>query len=738
MNKKKLLLCAIAVLASVMPQSLWAYEWPGHDIYHYTDAYYGGGYSTNVTNNNQIYLYNIGAELEKDNVNRFFNTFGHWGVEGMVYEVGTRLFLNYQTYKTSGWVKFRILTSPDQAETTQNKVAWMWGRPNPDDNGLMCDRKTSWEESKSRTECATDWYFYRVKVDNTTNGGDYRYVIGCEGPEKKMHWLKRSTDNGLRKNIITAANISESEAKNDPNCQWLIVTRQELINRFSNYANNLPSDYLHPVDATFYIGDQNFSRNNKFESSWKRTDNVKIGNDKDQKSGDDDNYSVGSYKYDLQLTKNPTGASVRYNSIYGMFYNANIHGASGELYQETEAVSTAGYYMATIQGFYKPSGNNPNQKAYLYAEVQNPDNTTQTQIITNPLPLIDILPADKQPEGMTEAGVRFWENHENYATKVIVKAAAGAKIKIGVKLENGSNGDWVSVDNAQLKYIGNDYLISQAFANNQQYWPDEQKFKTLILIRQFVPNKWNSFTLPLNLNKDQVLTAFGNDVKLAKLKTLSNGEHTIQFETVDLNKLSWTDDAINMNEPYLIYPTVEGRKYDIKWEDYFDAQNKPIVTKGPNYVIPLTHFKKENSQEKDITVYDANNKKITIHALQYYHTNQAGATYPQIAASKDNYIYAMHKGNLRRMTNSFSIPGLTFYVEFSENPASGAKLLISDEENGNETTAIEAIEDNSSANETGKRKGVYNVSGQKMLDGNSTKGLPTGIYIVDGEKVMVY
>lgn len=727
---KKFLLFAIAVLASVMPQSLWAYEWPGHDMWNFKAARFDG----TVTRDNEIYLYNLGAAKDPQNVDRYFNTFGHWGVEGTLYEVGKPVYLQFKS--TGGglinpYVNFKILTSPNTDNDTQNKVAWVYGQGNKDDNGLMCDRKD--KNSEKEVKCETDWYFYRVNK----NSNDYSYVISVY-INKEYYWLKRTTETGLRKNTITVEKMTFDDAKKDPNCQWLMVTRQELINRFSNYATNLPSDYLHPVDATFYIADQNFSRNNKFESRWIKTANVKIGNDKEQKYGDDGNYSVGSYKYDTQLTKNSAGSTVRYNSIYGMFYNANIHGASGELYQETEGIDVEGYYMATIQGFYKPSGNNPNQKAYLYAEVQNPDNTTQTQIITNPLPLIGILPTDKQPKDMTEAGIRFWDNHENYATKVIVKAAQGAKIKIGVKLENGSSGDWVSVDDAQLKYIGNDYLISQAFANDNQYWPDEQKFKTLILIRKFVPNKWNSFTLPLNLNKDQVLTAFGNDVKLAKLKTLSNGEHTIQFETVDLNKLSWTDNAINMNEPYLIYPTVEGRTYDIKWEDYLDAKNKPIVTSGPNYVIPLTHFKKEDSQQKDITVYDANNKKIKIHTLQYYHTNQTGATYPQIAASKDNYIYAMHRGNLRRMTKSFSIPGLTFYVEFSENPVSGAKLLISDEENGNETTAIEAIEDNTSANETGKRKGVYNVSGQKMLDGNSTKGLPTGIYIVDGEKVMVY
>ncbi|MDY3851703.1 MAG: hypothetical protein SO013_02280 [Prevotella sp.] len=731
------LAAAVVALGLLVPQQANAqWKWPGKDMWTY--AYKGAGvFNGTVTNNNTMYLYNVAAGEEPNNVNVYLNSFGNWGVEATLHEVGTPLHFEYLTYGGKG-ISYRMLTSPSKETTAKNKIAWVYGQGKVDDNGLMCDRMTQTEEGYKGLTCWSDWWFNRVSSDP-----DYRYVIYYKDWNGNYWFMTRQKGaSGLHKDVVVCKQMAWNDAIADKNCHWLMLTRQEMINQFNKDAETVVTSYTDPVDATFYLWDPHFKRNDGNQKKWQITDNVKIANNRYYDWGvttEPSNHQINFTErpFERELTSNTDKASVPYNSLYGMFYNAEMKGKTGDITQETDAVDSEGYYMITVQGFYKPGDGSQQRNAKLYATAVNPHNSDQIQIITNPLPLHSSL--DNPPTDLTSAGMRFYQDHENYSTKVILKVKKGDKIRFGVKLENGtSDDDWVAIDNFQMKYLGGQYLISQAFGSKEQYW-QKQNFKTLILIRDFNIGKWNSFCLPLNLNKDQVVTAFGNDVKLAKLKGLSADGLTIEFETVNLDAMRWTDEAIRKNEPYLILPHVGGRRYDIVWDDFFDNDGQKQITAGPNYVIPLTHFDPNVVSEKAEEFVNMKGQIVKIHPIQFFHTKlNSNPEAQQIQASKDTYVYAMYKGNLRRMTNNFNMVGLTFYINYGENAPSGAKLMnVIDENNNSTTTGIETISA-SSIDADKKSKGIYAVGGEKVSEQTDTHGLPAGIYVVDGKKVMVY
>lgn len=755
-KKHKLLSASIFALLTIVSQNIFAGDnipWEGHDLWNETSLYFIYGKVKPVTNENTVFLYNVQAGKEKGNVNCYFNSFGHWGVEGTLFEVGMPLYLkSLQNIKTGGdkkCIKTWIYTNPDERIHVNNKVAWLWGMGNNDNNGVITDRV---QEDETKKQGSITWYFKPIEKTK-------RYNIFVYNKNGKRAFLGRiwgqQRKNDLRKYTLICDEIDPNKAKNDENYQWIVVTRKDIIKQFNNDALTKIVDYFHPLNATFYLKEQNFSRVPMYTqqgeihkkpgmsySNWKTEGNVIIANNRGSLNYENPNtdYTVTQKEYDDFISNDTPGSSAYYNALYGAFYTGNINGANGHIWQETEPMDVNGYYEVTIQGFYKKNGNKKGN-AYLYAEANNPDRPSEKQFVSNPLLPIDALPEGKRPTDKTSAGICYWSNFQNYSCKVIIRVNQGQRIKVGIKHEGGNDNDWVSFDNMQLKYVGTPYLISENYGSINTYDPEVKIFKPLVLERTVLANKWNSITLPLDLNKDQVCTAFGNDVKLAELDNLDIQKgQTIVFKSINLISKPWNEVVIQKNKPYLILPSKEGRRYHIVWDFKLDGKHW-VETDGPNFIIPMTHFNKNDVKEEPIKKYDRNGKSLTIHPNLWYHTKKAGATYGQIQASKNNYIYVMHKGKLRRLTQPFDLLGLRFYIDYTEAVSAGyanPMLSIIGEGNNSETDNIQVIHDSSNNNYINKQKAVYSISGQKLSNGIDVKSLPAGMYIVDGKKVMVY
>lgn len=753
-KKHKLLSASIFALLTIVSQNIFAGDnipWEGHDLWWDKSLYFIYGKVKPVTNENTVFLYNVQAGKEKGNVNCYFNSFGHWGVEGTLFEVGMPLYLkslqNIKTGVDKNCIKTWIYTNPDERIHVNNKVAWLWGMSNNDNNGVITDRV---QDDETKKQGSITWYF--KPIEGTKRYNIFVYKEGKRAFLGRIWGQQRKND--LRKYTLICDEINPDQAKYDENYQWIVVTRKDIIKQFNNDALTKIVDYFHPLNATFYLKEQNFSRVPMYTqqgeihkkpgmsySNWKTEGNVIIANNRGSLNYENTNtdYAVTQKEYDDFTSNDFPGTSAYYNALYGAFYTGNINGANGHIWQETEPMDVNGYYEVTIQGFYKKNGNKKGN-AYLYAEANNPDRPSEKQFVSNPLLPIDALPEGKRPTDKTSAGICYWSNFQNYSCKVIIRVNQGQRIKVGIKHEGGNDNDWVSFDNMQLKYVGTPYLISENYGSINTYDPEVKIFKPLVLERTVLANKWNSITLPLDLNKDQVCTAFGNDVKLAELDNLDIQKgQTIVFKSINLISKPWNEVVIQKNKPYLILPSKEGRRYHIVWD--FTLDGDTVKTDGPNFIIPMTHFNKNDVKEEPIKKYDRNGKSLTIHPNLWYHTKQAGATYGQIQASKNNYIYVMHKGKLRRLTQPFDLLGLRFYIDYTEAVSAGyanPMLSIIGEGNNSETDNIQVIHDSSNNNYINKQKAVYSISGQKLSNGIDVKSLPAGMYIVDGKKVMVY
>lgn len=724
-----------------------AIPWKGHNLKSEAgQLLYTGG---TPTNNNTLYLFNKGAWTQnggKDKWRPWLNQGGHWGIEGSCYEVGIPVYL-YKTRDYSSSTECEILMNPNTSSQERNKLGWVRGGAGVstnDEKGIYLDRKNEDVEKSAGVTTVSKWEIYPTGSNN-----EY-WIARHEG----THWyyLCRPADDVEQRRHVLVAREGSAVEKSD-NSKWIIVTKQDLINRFGAQQGS----YMDMADATFYIEDQNFARNNGRENQWTKingTGKVAFTNKWHLNSFDQEKDDYTIQTGDKAWTSISAGTKTYYNIPYGQFYCAEIKGGTGSFKQKITTVVKDGYYMLTCQGFYKPGDGSKNQNAYIYAKVPAFEkdiilpysHKTQhlyydAQDIKQKLPLISSK--SKMPEDLTQAGMTFYEDMQNYSTKLIVYLHEGTEVEIGVAVdkETAQNSeDWTVVDNMQLKYLGTKYLLTEYCGNSDNLPINDPQYQTMVLVRDFVIDQWNSFILPQSLNKDQVVTAFGNDVKLARLKNLNTTGRDIEFESVDLNSMRWEDTAIEVNYPYLIMPRVAGPEKAIYWEN-IEQNEKCYTSHGPHYIFPAASFTKSlvkdfTKEQNPISRVNAQGKTINLFPTYYWIQNgTSSVTGGKVDASPNNYTYVMNKGKLTRYQKPFTLKGMRWYLKYSDAP-SNAKLFIDGYDDAFETTTN--IETVTAIDQSTEKKGTYTIDGRKVSEGNATEYLKKGIYIVDGKKVMVY
>lgn len=714
-------------------------KWTGQNLYNSTNfyatawGYYNDGKP--VTNNNTVYLWNVGAGREGSDTPAFLNVGGHWGVEASLFHIGIPLYLYYKN-QTSIAGRYRynynLLTSPNNDGNVQNKIGHITANINEygvtmlaDEKGVMTDRRDEDNDPLRNNGFRANWCFY------DTGDGDNTYWI-CYSDNLGWHYLMRNPDRSEgRKNVVVCNIQSTAEAKANAYSKWKVVSKQDLINNF----DNTPANYYDLADASFYVYDQNFTRNNGQESKWQKngTGTIRFSNARDKDTNETttekDVYTVGTRSTDVMYTSMAKGGKIWYNIPYGQFYNAEIKGGTGKVYQVTEPVVKAGYYIVSCQGFYRPGDGSNAQNAYLYAKAANAVLENSDLWATAKLPHISSVPS--QPTDLTESGMKFAASQENYSCKVIVWVNQNSTLEFGVALDKstGNQDEWTAFDNVEIKYMGTDFLVAQNFNTSNLYTDTELKYQMATIRRSFVLGQWNSIVLPVTLNRDQVMTAFGTDVELAELTGLDAAGINIAFKKVDLNAMKWTDEAIKVNKAYLIKLNKEPRDFSVKWAEPVNAE-----VGGPYYLAPGVSFRKADLNSNPTVFTNTKGQKITLHPTYYWLTDQAGSATQKVSANESNYIYALNNGALTRFTHDFNYFGLRWWLEYSDAPTA-ARFQIYDD---NMTTGIQTIREDKSMQSAARSKGIYTLGGQRLKDTSGKERLPMGTYIIEGKKVVVY
>ena len=389
-------------------------------------------------------------------------------------------------------------------------------------------------------------------------------------------------------------------------------------------------------------------------------------------------------------------------------------------------------------------------------------------------------------------GHAFFEGkYENQVQICLDKAPDGNKIsndnpvtlRIGFYVDSTTESEadvneLTAVDEFKLLYAGprrNPELILDEESTDLRYLTeaaDEYKNSVLHLNRKLNDNMWNSLILPVDLTWGQMKRTFGDAVKVAKLAALT--ENSVQFVSVE----PANDDSVMVKafEPYIVFPPytqVKSAAYTVEHfytsagednSEWLGKDYKP--TSDPNNRLTKTI----DADHYDITMVsldrDTLNKylnttnwesTITFPATGGNHGTMVckgtmAKTYDngKIIEGRDdlNGDYFMYKGKLIQVPHnengkqySYGLKAFRCWFELTPNTSAEGKpsqfsLLIDGVEDS--TTDIDDI--HGSTDRTSYKRGiegVFNMNGQMVRCSCSLEGLPKGMYVVNGKKIIV-
>ena len=471
-----------------------------------------------------------------------------------------------------------------------------------------------------------------------------------------------------------------------------------------------------------------------------------------------------------------------YKRYMAKYFCMDIRGVHGYIFQK-QYVKKAGTYVVECKGY----SNTP--KALLFAGIGKNDGSGLVEGTkrTTMLNQVSNMPADEQTRlhvndlNMDYAGKEFYESSK-YTNSVIVQVtqemidnagAEGVSIAFGLNIGDGSQtpslNDWTVFDDFRLIYVSNtknEDLVLDELRGDLEYLKNGITYKNRVLrlAKTFKQNSWNSFVLPVDLTVKQLRDAFGGTVRLAKLNNLTDTE--LQFETVTLDGKADKDIALVAYQPYIIFPsrTMEDHNnspYTATIAKNGSQENPYHVTiQAQRFEIPGVTFKTNGNNENDL-----NNMDEAYWTTTLTHNVGTITAYGTFVRTFDPYAtqdettgkwrFSSSKGTIREgyenLKGSYFFDyGKVYYSDtkerglrgfscwFKPNKNNGTKpaVYLDGVKQETELTAIgELIISPEAANRYGKNDGVYNLQGQRV--GNTTEGLPSGIYIVNGRKHVV-
>ncbi len=467
-----------------------------------------------------------------------------------------------------------------------------------------------------------------------------------------------------------------------------------------------------------------------------------------------------------------------YKRHMAKYFCMDVRGVNGYIFQK-QMVKKPGTYVVECKGY----SNTP--KALLFAGIgqNNGSGLVEGTKRTTTLNQVSNMPADEQARlhvselNMDYAGKEFYESSK-YTNSVIVQVtqamidqagAEGVSIAFGLNIGDGSQtpnlNEWTVFDDFRLIYVSNtknEDLVLDELRGNLEYLKNGITYKNRVLrlAKTFKQNSWNSFVLPVDLTVKQLRDAFGGTVRLAKLNALTATE--LQFETVTLDGKADKDIALEAYQPYIIFPakTMEDNNnspYTATIAKNGSTENPYKVTiQAQRFEIPGVTFKTNASNENDLSNMDDYwTTKLTHNVGTITAYGTFVRTFDPDAKQDDSgkWSFSSRRGEIipgydNLVGSYFFDNGNVYYSDTKERGLRGFSCWF--KPNNNEVPAFyldgvkqdaeltsigELIVGPEAANRYGKNNGVYNLQGQRV--GNTTEGLPSGIYIVNGRKHVV-
>lgn len=730
---------------------------------HCTDTKVG----TNQTDGNKIVcLYNVGAK-------KFLSIGGLWGTQAAL-DVSPHSIYMYW----NGYSKTYFLASKVAGSSAGSYMGIAWEKFTRK-NGVFMDRGSSDGENCRVT--------FEKGVDYTEKNKVYLVNISSKG------YLTAYPDNENKIcNYASKATEGTPEYKNQ---EWKVITKNEYYELFSTTPAHMKS----VVDASFLLTCPDFRINDTDAAKWEiggenLPDDVKshvyFGDKKMNKT-----YNIIGNTQD----KDWTGRTEDHQQKYGQYFYCYTKGLRGfNIYQDVK-VHKGGWYLLRCNGFSTANSSeniatNKKPLANLFITVLGADNNPIKEIYSA-TSLDGISQTDAETLGNTYEGSgigrAFFEGkYENQVQICLDKALNGKEItndnpvtlRIGFYVDSTTESEadaneLTAVDNFKLLYAGprrNPELILDEESTDLRYLTeaaDEYKNSVLHLNRKLNDNMWNSLILPVDLTWGQMKRTFGDAVKVAKLAALT--ENSVQFVTVEPKN----DDDVMVTafEPYIVYPPytqVKSTPYTVdrfytsagednsEWlgKDYKpskDEDNRLTKTlKADHYDITMVSLDREKLMQHVNT--DTWESKIQFETIDGNYGKMVckgtmAKTYDngKIIQGRDNLNgdYFMYKGKLIQVPHgnmndgkpySYGLKAFRCWFELPSDTHVGGSLSLMIDGVEDSATSIDDI--HGSSNSTSYKRGiegVFNMHGQMVRRDNSLEGLPKGMYVVNGKKIII-
>ena len=721
-----------------------------------------------------FFLYNVKS-------GKFLTAGGYWGTHAAIADYGKPMCVEKKY--TSTW-KFRL---DMQTGTQYGQGKYLdWAVPdnnNEKDKGVYVDRDKSsgygWELEEVKGKNNT-FKLYTYPGSSTT-----KYYLSAN---KDQVYADRSCE------AYTTTQITEKGLTDYD--EWRFFTYEQIYTLQKENADKMNKS----LELSFRLKAPGFERGNNDVKAWKTYSFLtpapeaslwRFGLENlyntEIKVVKDDNYDVNSFStkgFTYTFGNETYKDKQDYLRDLAKYMCASATQVAGMIYQDVE-VTLSGTYVIECKGY------STTEKAVLFAGVVNPGSNTMynKHLYKTVLNQVSGMKAEEKTalhisdKNMDYAGKAFLGSNKyiNQVTVIVPQEAivgGKATIRLGVMIGDYEKpvaptaDEWTVFDDFRLQYASkttdSDLILDQDrdelgyLVNSSDLFQN----KTLHLNKKFVLNKWNTFVLPVNLTRDQVWSAFGGTTRLAKLDELT--ETAIEFKSVDLTKLTDEAPAIEAYQPYIIFP---GKNPDQtpaytgnvtvnnKVEKVTIAANHYVI---PKVSLPLTEDGTANDWSKMNTDKWATKMSVnsTDNKMEAWGTfartfgpsakqNPNDGTWNldeitdkgTIIGDRDDLkgSYFFDNGKMyHSTTRARGLRGFSCWFKpvNSTAPSQDVNYTL-DGVTQSGTTGIEDILADYEQPVSRFANGIYNLNGQLVKQGNSTAGLPSGLYIVNGKKCIV-
>lgn len=309
-----------------------------------------------------------------------------------------------------------------------------------------------------------------------------------------------------------------------------------------------------------------------------------------------------------------------------------------------------------------------------------------------------------------------------------VQVAEGLKV-YGILFRNDADGDGTPDTEMPSEDCKHDIVFDETVHISDK---SEKRYKqnlTMYFKRTFVPGKWNSVILPVNLTKAQFVEAFGVTAKLSEANEVyqDNQNLVIGFKPV---VETFEGVYLQANKPYIIW---------VDETTVAEHQGKTWITNDVGSITGEIYMVRKTTEGVGVNfTYDETMGKPSTEGFEFnpFITNNQGLESLIFKGGYDNHQslaigdYGWNAGNLYHLKKEHYMKGYRCWLTPTWASASQSQTTLCFGFGQGDVTGLETVP---SADEQGELK-VFNLQGQRL---SSLEGVQPGIYIVNGKKMVV-